>query len=266
MPMEWRLLHDGPADGPWNMAVDEAMARAVGEHQAPPTLRFYAWGTPSVSFGYLQRTPGGVDLAACRRHGIGLVRRITGGRAVLHADELTYSVAVPLQGPWHSLPVPEVFARIGCGLMAGFERLGVKARLGESRTLSVGGESGGACFLQRRMPAILVDGRKLVGSAQRRWDRFLLQHGSILLDFDPHLHRLVFPEWPQDDSTAPVTSLRHLLGTVPPIGDLASALSAGWCAALGGPGVPGELLPSEREAAEGLAEGRYGDPAWTFQR
>jgi lipoate-protein ligase A len=266
MAMKWRLLHDGPADGPWNMAVDEAMARAVGDDQAPPTLRFYAWGTPSVSFGYLQRTPGDVDLAACRRHGIGLVRRITGGRAVLHHHELTYSAAVPLQGPWRSLSVPEVFARIGCGLMAGLELLGVKARLAESRTPSARGPSGGACFLQPQLPAILVAGRKLVGSAQRRWDRSLLQHGSILLDFDHDLHRLVFPAWPQDDSAAPVTSLRHLLGTLPLIGDLALALSLGWCEALGGSCVPGKLLPSERQAAESLALERYGDPAWTFQR
>lgn len=248
------------------MAVDEAMARAVGEGQAPPTLRFYGWDRPSVSFGYLQRTPGGVDLAACRLHGIDLVRRITGGRAVLHDRELTYSAAVPLQGPWRSLSVPEVFARIGVGLMAGLKRLGVKAHLGESRTAGVGGTGGGACFLQHRLPAILVDGRKLVGSAQRRWDRFLLQHGSILLDCDFHLHRLVFPAWPGDDSAAPVTSLLHLLGRLPPIGDLASTLALGWGEALGGPCIPGELLPGEREAAEGLTEGRYGDPAWTFQR
>src|SRR3989338_1967646 len=65
----WRLLHDDTADGPWNMAVDEAIARAVGDGQAPATLRLYTWSAPTVSLGYLQRTPGGPDLAACRPRG-----------------------------------------------------------------------------------------------------------------------------------------------------------------------------------------------------
>ncbi len=248
------------------MAVDEAMARAVGDGQAPATLRLYAWGAPTVSLGYFQRAPGGVDLETCRRRGIGLVRRITGGRAVLHADELTYSVAVPLVDPWRSLPVPEVFARISCGLVAGLKRLGLTASLGESQSAGGDGPASGACFLLRRMPAILVDGRKLIGSAQRRWDRSLLQHGSLLLDFDPRLHQLVFPAWPRTDPEAGVTCLRALLGGLPPVRDLASALSAGWGEAFGAPCVPGELLATERKTAEDLAHGRYGSPAWTFQR
>ena len=262
----WRLLHDGPADGPWNMAVDEAISRAVGDGLAPATLRFYEWSAPTVSLGYLQPTPGGVDLLACRRHGIGLVRRITGGRAVLHADELTYSVAVPLQGPWRSLSVLEVFARISSGLIAGLRRLGVRATLGESRALAGDGPESGACFLLRRMPAILVGGRKLVGSAQRRWDRYLLQHGSLLLDFDARLHQRIFPAWPRDNPAAGVTSLRALLGTRPPIGDLVSALREGWREALGAACVAGDLLLVERKAAEEGARERYAGDAWTFQR
>jgi lipoate-protein ligase A len=262
----WRLLQDGPGDGPWNMAVDETIARAVGDDLAPATLRFYAWSAPTVSLGYLQRAPGGVDLAACRRSGIGLVRRITGGRAVLHADELTYSVAVPLQGPWRSLSVAEAFARIAGGLIAGLKHLGVTAALGASRVLTGDGRENDACFLLRRMPAILVDGRKLVGSAQRRWDRSLLQQGSILLDFDPRLHQRIFTAWPRTDPAAGVTSLRGLLGSPPAMGDLVSALCEGWREALGASWAAGELLPLEREAAADLAGARYGSPSWTFQR
>jgi lipoate-protein ligase A len=118
----WRLLQDGPADGAWNMAVDEAIARAVGDGMAPATLRFYTWSAPTVSLGYLQKTPGGVDLAACGEQGIAVVRRVTGGRAVLHAAELTYSVAVPLEGAWRSLSVGESFALFCRGLIAGLAR------------------------------------------------------------------------------------------------------------------------------------------------
>jgi lipoate-protein ligase A len=262
----WRLLHDGPADGPWNMAVDETIARAVGEGLAPATLRFYEWSPPTVSLGYLQRVPGGVDLVACRRHGIGLVRRVTGGRAVLHADELTYSVAMPFQGPWRSLSVLDVFARISSGLIAGLKHLGVEATLGETRARTEDGPQSAACFLLRRMPAILVGGRKLIGSAMRRWDRSLLQHGSILLDFNPRLHQRIFPGWPRENPAAGVISLRALLGTAPPIGDLVSALREGWSKALDATCVAGGLLPVERTAAEDGGRERYARDAWTFQR
>jgi lipoate-protein ligase A len=266
MTTEWRLLQDGPGDGAWNMAVDEAIARAVGDGLAPATLRFYAWSAPTVSLGYLQRAPGGVDLAACRRRGIGLVRRITGGRAVLHADELTYSVAAPLRGPWRTLSVAEAFARIASGLITGLKHLGLTAGLGESPALTGDGCLGDACFLLRRMPAILVDGRKLIGSAQRRWDRSLLQQGSILLDFDPRLHQRIFTAWPRADPAAGVTSLRGLLGRLPALNELVSALCEGWREALGVVCVAGNLLPAERKAAEDGARERYANDAWTFRR
>ena len=264
--LSWRLMQDGPANGPWNMAVDEAIARAVGEGVAPATLRFYAWSAPTVSFGYLQRAPGGVDLAACRQRGIGLVRRITGGRAVLHADELTYSVAVPLKGRWRSLSVSEAFARIADGLVAGLRHLGLTASLGESRALPGGARENDACFLLHRMPALLVDGRKLIGSAQRRWNRSLLQHGSILLGFDPQLHQRIFTGWPHSDPAAGVTSLRALLGSLPTREALLSALRQGWQEALGVSLSVGDLSPLERAAAARLASARYRNPAWTFER
>lgn len=264
--MEWRLLHDDPAGGPWNMAVDEAIARAVGDGQAPATLRLYTWSAPTVSLGYLQRSAGGVDLAACRQRGIPLVRRVTGGRAVLHADELTYSVALPLRGPWRGLSVPDAFAMISRGLIAGLSRLGVKGDVGEAGAPPGGGKETGACFLLRRMPAILVGGRKLIGSAQRRWDRSLLQHGSLLLQFDPHLHQAVFPAWPRDDPAAGVTCLQNILGETPHISPLVSLLAAGWSDAFGAECLAGELTPGERTLADDLARSRYATPAWTFQR
>jgi lipoate-protein ligase A len=264
--LHWRLLHDGPAGGPWNMAVDEAMARAVGEGQAPATVRLYTWSAPTISLGYLQRIISGVDLEACRRRSIGLVRRITGGRAVLHAEEITYSVAVPLHGRWRGLSIPEGFALISRGLAAGLLRLGVKACMSEAGMGPGAGRETDACFLLREVPAILADGRKLVGSAQRRWDRSLLQHGSLLLDFEPGLHQAVFPGWPRTDPAAGVTSLRDLLGGRPPIGDVVSALSAGFRELFDAPGIAGELLPVERSTAEDLARSRYGTAAWTYLR
>jgi len=262
----WRLLCDGPADGPWNMAVDEAMARAVGEGQAPPSVRFYTWNSPTLSLGYLQRRPWGVDLGACGRRSVGLVRRITGGRAVLHTAEVTYSVVLPLHGRWRGLSVAEGYALISRGVIAGLLRLGVTAGPGESGMERVAGREPQACFLLRGAPAILAAGRKLVGSAQRRWDRSLLQQGSLLLDFDPEIHQAIFPRWPRADPTAGVTSLRELLGERPPIGDVMSALSEGFRKVFEAPGIAGDLLPAERIAAEDLARSRYGAADWTFLR
>lgn len=262
----WRLLQDEAAGGPWNMAVDEAVARAVGDGLAPPSLRFYAWSAPTVSFGYLQQTPGGVDLEACRRLGIPLLRRVTGGRAVLHAQELTYAVALPLSGHWRGLSVSEVFDLVGRGLIAGLKHLGVKATLGEAGAGPAMGQRTGACFLVRRMPAILVGGRKLIGSAQRRFERSVLQHGSLLRDFDVTLHQAVFSDWPRIDPAAGITSLGALLGTCPPIRDLTAALVQGWREAFAAPCIPGGLTSAEQAEARVLAAHRYGSPAWTFQR
>jgi lipoate-protein ligase A len=273
--MEWRLLEDGPAEGAWNMAVDEALAQAVGDGVAAATLRLYTWNAPTVSLGYLQKTSAGLDLAACRSHGIAVVRRLTGGRAVLHASELTYSLAVPLLGAWRALSVAESFSLLSRGLMAGLARLGVNAELGDGSAGREGaGQPGtgpagsgdvGACFQVKRLPALLVGGRKLVGSAQRRWDRSLLQHGSLLLDFDPHLHQVVFPAWPHTEPTAGITCLRSLLGRLPTRAELTSALAAGWREVFGGCAA-GQLSREEVRAAAALAEARYRCAAWTFCR
>ena len=272
----WRLIQDAPADGAWNMAVDEAVARAVGDGVAPATLRLYTWNAPTVSLGYLQKTPGGVDLTVCRDRGIPVVRRVTGGRAVLHAAEVTYSVAVPIEGTWRSLSVGETFTLLCRGIIAGLARLGVTAELGEGGTRRPDSREGGsrvagtrdpgACFLLRTMPAILVGGRKLVGSAQRRWDRCLLQHGSILLDFDPQLHQAIFPAWSRTHPMAGITCLHSVLGRLPTNGELTSALATGWEELVGRPCVAGNLGLEEQRAAAALAEARYRSAAWTFRR
>lgn len=262
----WRLLQHGPADGSWNMAVDEAMVHAVGEGRIPPTLRFYTWSRPTVSLGMLQRIPGGVDLPACQRLAIPLVRRPTGGRAVLHAQELTYSVVAPLLGPWRTLSVSETFGLVSRALILGLDRLGVTALVGDSGSETADRDRTRACFQVRRMPAVLVAGRKLIGSAQRRFRRALLQHGSILLDFDPALHRLVFPSWPRQDSSGGITHLHCLLGTLPSIQVLMRELAAGWQQAFGAACLPGELTPEEHDAAARLAREQYAAAAWTFQR
>ena len=262
----WRVLSHGPQDGAWNMALDEAIAQAVGAGQVPATIRFYAWGAPTVSLGCLQATDGAIAPAVCRERGVAVVRRPTGGRAVLHDDELTYSVCVPRDGFWERVGVAESFRLLGAGLIAGLRRLGVSAALGKSDDGPSAEARVEACFLMRRMPAVLVAGKKLVGSAQRRWDGVLLQHGSLLLGIDLEMHQAVFPAWPGKDSHGDVTSLRALLSKVPPRSDMEQALLDGWADILHVTGCPGDLTAAERDAAERLVREQYANPAWTWRR
>ncbi len=264
-PSAWRLLVDAPGDGAWNMAVDEAIAVGVGGGAVAPTLRLYGWSRPTISLGYLQRAAVGVDLAACRRRGIPVVRRLTGGRAVLHGEELTYSVALPLAGPWGDLSVADSFQAINAGLLEMLRRLGVAAHVGAPERGGIAPGDAGLCFLARRMPAVLVAGRKLIGSAQRRAAAWLLQHGSLLLGLDETLHREVFPAWPGNGASG-VTSLREILGRRPSGEELLAAMRGGWEAALGGACQPGRLTAAELGEAGRLATDRYAAATWTWQR
>jgi lipoate-protein ligase A len=262
----WRLLSHQASDGPWNMAVDEAIARSVGTGQAPPTIRFYAWYPPAVSLGCLQRADGAIAADVCRRLGVAVVRRPTGGRAVLHDQELTYSLCLPLNDLWGRLTVAESFRLTSQGLLAGLRRLGVPAVLADSTGESRNAEGMEACFQLRRMPAILVRGRKLLGSAQRRWNTVLLQHGSLLIDVNVEMHQTVFPTWARDGSNDGVAGLKGFLAEVPPRAVLEAALLCGWREVLGVAWQPADLTVGEREDAERLVWMRYGDPAWTWRR
>lgn len=262
----WRVLSDVPQDGPWNMAVDEAIALAVEAGQVAPTIRFYGWETPTVSLGCLQTARRAVERAACERLGVKVVRRPTGGRAVLHDDELTYSVCVPLDRSWAGLSVGDSFCRIAEGLLMGLRRLGITATLG-----AAGGapfDSGGAeaCFLMPWMPAVLVAGKKLIGSAQRRFGGAILQHGSLLLGANLAMHQAVFPGWPREDPGGGVTWLKALLPEAPARPAIERAVMDGWEAALKIRAMLGELTTSEHREAERLVAARYGTPAWTWGR
>ena len=261
----WRLVSDPAGDGSWNMAMDDAIARAVGAGYAPPTLRFFTWRRPTLSLGCLQRARDAADVDACTRLRVAVVRRPTGGRAVLHHHELTYSLCLPLRGIWRRVSVADSFRLVGEGLVAGLRCLGVEARLGEGPGGSPGPDRAGACFQVRRMPAILVDDRKLIGSAQRRWDTVMLQHGSLLLDLDLDLHRAVFPAWPGHPRESGVTWLAALLGEAPTRSAVEAAMQAGLEKALAARLVADEVTPEERQEADRLVREQYGLPTWTWR-
>ena len=180
MPRAWRLLLHGAAAGPWNMGVDEALLASVIAG-GPPTLRFYTWDGPWLSLGYAQRSGPG-RLAACAEAGVGVVRRATGGRAVLHGGDLTYALAAPtalLPDGLHAS-----YRLVAGALLAALRSLGVEA---ERSGLQALGPDRGAfdCFERAAPEEVCAAGRKLAGSAQRRTGAGVLQHGSLRVVPDP---------------------------------------------------------------------------------
>lgn len=182
----WNLILDDSLDGSTNMAIDAALLQEVENSPEPRTfVRLYRWSRPTVSLGRNQKIESAVDAAFCAKQGIDVVHRPTGGRAVLHDDELTYAVA----SNDHTCFGDTIYANyksVSEALCAGLNRLGVPATLvPETRRLQQKvGESDLPCFMSPSRYELAVKGRKVVGSAQRRLKRSFLQHGSMPISCD----------------------------------------------------------------------------------
>ncbi|GJQ19953.1 MAG: octanoyltransferase LipM [Bacteroidia bacterium] len=183
--MTWRFLNSGAGPGKLNMEIDEGLALALLRDEGFPSIRVYGWKPWTLSLGWNQ-SPEDVLLDRAEADGIDVVRRPTGGRAVLHANELTYAVVMKADGK----NVREVHRMISEGLLCAVQRLGVEAAMEERGSGLPGGAfRSGACFVAAARSEIVVAGRKLVGSAQRRYgapgrESVVLQHGSLLLGDD----------------------------------------------------------------------------------
>jgi lipoate-protein ligase A len=181
---EWRLLETPPLDPFLNMAIDEACSQGVRRGESPPTVRFYDWSTPSISIGYFQRLEETVDYPRCAASNVSVVRRLTGGGAVLHHREITYSASAGshLEG---FRGIHETYRTLSEGLVRGLRRIGVPAEIspGDPEVR----QRDRYCFARPARHEIVVRGKKLIGSAQRRWREAFLQHGSILISLDGRL-------------------------------------------------------------------------------
>ncbi len=175
---EFRLLLMPPAAGAWNMAVDEAVLEAVGRGEAPPTLRLYAWSPPCLSLGRHQPLDD-VDSGRLASRGWAWVRRPTGGRAILHTDELTYALIAPADHPLMRGGVLPSYRRIAAGLLEALRLLGIAARMEGERPPER--QPAAVCFETPSSYEITAGGRKLLGSAQARRHGAVLQHGSLPL-------------------------------------------------------------------------------------
>ncbi len=180
----WRLAITPPVDGYLNMAVDELLMTEAKNGERPPTLRFYQWEGDWISFGYFQTPQKAFNLEEAEKSGVRWVRRLTGGRAVLHSEDLTYTlVAGDAQKAGLGSSLKETYRQIACALTSGFTRLGlpVAFSMREKSSGRLPAEGPAACFLTFSDYEISAGGKKLVGSAQRREGSSFLQHGSIPL-------------------------------------------------------------------------------------
>ncbi|MCL5257248.1 MAG: lipoate--protein ligase family protein [Chloroflexi bacterium] len=282
--IRWRWVDTGYADAHTNMACDEAILLAYGEGLVSPTVRFYGWQPPGLSLGYFQRIEE-VDLDACRRLGIDVVRRTTGGRAILHDKELTYSLVANENDPLVSGDVVESYRKISLALVAGLRLLGVEAELAPEvppgtvyHGVNGSGNDAGAplgssaCFDAPCSYELTFDHKKLVGSAQARSRGLILQHGSVLIDFDASNLVQVFKmsDEGRDDlrrkMESRAVSLSRALGKAPDRQELIEALVRGFGSQLGVTLERGELTAQERQATARLAQEKYRSTEWIHRR
>jgi len=286
---QWRLIIDGALDCALNMGIDETLLESVIAG-ASPIVRLYSWQPSALSLGVNQPL-GGIDQAACARRGFGVVRRPTGGRAVLHQHEITYSVIAAANDPRVSGGVVESYRKISAALLNGLGRLGIVASLAPPnpalhQALIDGrradsdedldwsdGSHGAVCFDAASDYELTAGGRKLVGSAQARRQGALLQHGSVLLDIDWDAWASVFSyRTPAGRERAllklptRMTSLAEQLGRQVSFDEAANALKNGFATALRIDLEPGELSTPEMENAVKLAREKYQNPAWTERK
>ncbi|TMV47847.1 lipoate--protein ligase family protein [Paenibacillus mesophilus] len=278
----WRFIKSGngtPAD---NMAIDEAMLIAHSEGKTPPTVRFYGWEPATLSIGYFQRAEDEVDFEELRKQGIGFVRRPTGGRAVLHDRELTYSMIVSEDYPDMPTTVNEAYRVLSEGLLCGFRNLGLRAEMvnlgaEEEKAKYASTAGSAACFDSPSWYELVVEGRKIAGSAQTRSRGVILQHGSILLEMDvDQLFSLL--RFSNERVKERLKQSFHTKAVA--IGDICRAMGKptvtyaqaeaafhdGIGEGLGVRLVEGELTEYEKELAARLAAEKYGSGEWNFRR
>lgn len=229
MSAAWRLIVDDPLDGALNMAIDRAIQCSHSVGAVAPTLRLYSWKRPTVTLGRFQDAAS-VDLDLCKRTGIDVVRRCTGGRGVLHFDEITYSIVA---GVGDGIPrgVARSYLHLCSGLVNGFGLLGVDASVIRADERPV---SNGACYLQKTRADIVAGGGKLSGSAQVWLKDSVMQHGSFVISRDCDLETSVFSlDDAQAGSLRSSVTLQDAMGRRPTLEEIRDAIRCGFEQALG---------------------------------
>jgi lipoate-protein ligase A len=295
---QWRFVFTGARDAFFNMALDEAILRSCQTGQASPTLRLYLWRPPGVSIGYFQSLEKMVDLNKCKKNNIDVVRRITGGRAVLHENEITYSVCASLEEyPEFGENINETYQKISFALLESLKALKIFGEWVKPNREGIGIDSAGSinslkasslqvtedsyfskpCFMSNSRYEITVEGKKLIGSAQRRFQDSFIQHGSIPLGNGKfNLADLLSIESLASENTKKrvvkkkleekSTSLEKLLKRKVEYEEVISAFKKGFSKFFDVEMVEKELTQKEIETAQVLKQKKYSTEEWNFRK
>ncbi|WP_285853307.1 lipoate--protein ligase family protein [Sporosarcina luteola] len=199
----WHFINSGKCSPSYNMALDEALLEWHSRGEIGPVLRFYEWEPATLSIGYFQSVVKEINMDAVEKHGLGFVRRPTGGRGVLHEHELTYSVIVTEDYPGMPESVTEAYRVISGGLLEGFRNLGLHAEFSlpasKEQSDNLKKPKSAVCFDAPSWYELVVEGKKVAGSAQTRQKGVILQHGAILLGLDENKLVSLF-KFPSEES------------------------------------------------------------------
>ena len=269
----WRLVFSPPGPGNLNMAADEALMESAVENMSTPTLRLYSWEPACLSLGYAQSFSE-VDEVSLQNHGWTLVRRPTGGRAILHTDEITYSITGRLDDPFFSGSILDSYRRLATGLVAALSNLGVQADMKELKEGPLQKSSSEAvCFEVASNYEITYDGKKLIGSAQSRRRGGFLQHGSLpLFGRLDRINDAIRYNSESEKQDAKIRLLEHattletVLGHSVPWPQAAAAFVDGFRTALGIEFTETNLSEFELVKVDRLISEKYGNPDWNKRR
>ena len=253
----WRLIRDGAVAGARNMARDVALLEAVSNGQSPSTLRLYGWNPACLTLGRHQGLEA-ADLDFCQREGIDVVRRPTGGRALLHHLELTSAVVAPLGTGGLPMALQEAYRMICGGLRTAMRALGVEAELtgGDVNLELPGPRTTVPCFEAPAGGEVVVGGRKLIGSAMRAHSGTILQHGAIVLDWDGRLQAGAMGLENDLGLRPHITTLAEELGRTPDLDTIRESVIRGCADSLGAVFQPGDRTAGEL-ARETELEGSF---------
>ncbi|MEK4386493.1 biotin/lipoate A/B protein ligase family protein [Solibacillus sp. FSL W7-1464] len=277
MKKQWYFINSGPCSPAYNMALDEALLDWHSQGEIPPVIRFYEWNPATLSIGYFQQVHKDINLEAVKKQNLGFIRRPTGGRAVLHDQELTYSVIVTESYPNMPDSVTEAYRVISEGILQGFRLLGLDAYFSVPETKEqlddLKKPKSAVCFDAPSWYELVVEGKKVAGSAQTRQKGVILQHGAILLDLNEELLLSVFnfataeaKERMRKKLPEKAVAMNQFVDTPFTIEQCVNAFSKGFEAALDIELIPYELSEQQTQYVEQLMQKKYLTDDWNFKK
>ena len=274
---KWYYINSGPCSPSFNMALDEALLDWHSEGLIPPVIRFYEWNPATLSIGYFQTVEKEIDMEAVKRLGLGFVRRPTGGRGVLHEHELTYSVIVTESYPTMPATVTEAYRVISEGLLLGFRNLGLNAYFSipntDEQKENLKKPKSAVCFDAPSWYELVVEGKKVAGSAQTRQKGVILQHGAILLDLDEEKYIQTF-KFASDEVRDKVkkglsqkaVSINNIISKPITIEECKGAFKKGFADALEIELIEYKLTPEQQDYVKELETTKYASDDWNFKK